>query len=151
MGLISEIVTPLYQAFRHLLRRTFTIKYPYVGLKPTERTIGRHSLNCDQCIGCGICANACPTNAIEVVEWKGKKTIQIDYGKCVFCEICVSMCPRKCLGITNDYELAAYDKTSLVYSPEQLSLLPKPIEGRKIVAVKLYETRGAGYEEVKRT
>jgi len=149
MGLVSEILTPLYQAFEHIFRRTFTIKYPYVALKPTERTLGRHILDPSKCIGCGLCANSCPTKAIELVEWKGKKHPQIDYGRCVFCEICVSMCPKGALGITSAYELAAYDKASLVYSPEQLSVPPKPVEGRKIVSVRFYEHRGAAHAEVK--
>lgn len=149
MSFILEIVEPLYLAFKHIFRRTFTVKYPYVALQPTERTIGRHSFDFDKCIGCSICANSCPADAIGMVEWKGKKCPQIDYGKCVFCEICVTMCPKGSLGITSAYELAAYDKASLVYSPEQLSIPPKPAEGRKIVAVKIYEDRGAAYEEVK--
>lgn len=149
MSVISEIVEPLVLAFKHIFRRTFTIKYPYVMLKPTERTVGRHSFDPTKCISCGICANSCPTNAIVMVEWKGKKAPQIDYGKCVFCEICVSMCPKGTLGITPDYELAAYDKATLVYSPEQLSMPPKSLEGRKLVKVKIYEDRGAAYEEVK--
>ncbi len=43
---------------------------------------------------------------------------------------CVDACPFDALYMTNDYELAAYDKMSLKYSPDQLTVPPK-LEGRK--------------------
>jgi formate hydrogenlyase subunit 6/NADH:ubiquinone oxidoreductase subunit I len=42
---------------------------------------------------------------------------------------CVDACPFDALFMTNDYELAAYDKMSLKYSPDQLAVPPK-LEGQ---------------------
>ena len=47
---------------------------------------------------------------------------------CVFCGLCVDACPFDALYMTNDYELSAYDKTSLKYTPDQLAIPPK-LEG----------------------
>ncbi len=146
MGLnIRGVLEPLYLGFKHVFKRTFTFKYPYTVLKPTERTVGRHSLDLEKCISCGICANACPAKAIEMVEWREKKYPQMDYGRCVFCEICVYMCPRTALGITNDYELAAYDKKSLVYTPERLIVKPDLIKGRRTVSVRIHAHGGPSH------
>jgi formate hydrogenlyase subunit 6/NADH:ubiquinone oxidoreductase subunit I len=136
-------------AFDHIFRKRLTIKHPFVLLKPTERTIGRHRLFLDKCIGCGLCVKICPCSTIKLVEIDGKKYPQIDYGRCCFCNFCVYYCPRQALRITSEYEIAAYDKTALVYSPKQLSTLPDLGKGRKTLIVKLFK-RGASHIESKR-
>lgn len=42
----------------------------------------------DECIGCGICVNECPAEAIEMVEDKA----EIDMESCIRCGICHSAC-----------------------------------------------------------
>jgi len=46
---------------------------------------------------------------------------------CVFCGLCVDACPFDALSMTNEYELSAYDKASLKYTPDML-MLPPPAE-----------------------
>jgi formate hydrogenlyase subunit 6/NADH:ubiquinone oxidoreductase subunit I len=49
---------------------------------------------------------------------------------CVFCGFCVDACPFDALYMTNDYELSAYDKMGLKYTPDMLAVPPK-LEGKK--------------------
>ena len=49
---------------------------------------------------------------------------------CVFCGLCVDACPFDALDMTNEYELAAYDKMGLKYTPDMLAVPPK-LEGKK--------------------
>ena len=49
---------------------------------------------------------------------------------CVFCALCVDACPFDALDMTNDYELSAYDKMALKYTPDMLAVPPK-LEGKK--------------------
>ncbi|MBS3796025.1 MAG: 4Fe-4S binding protein [Candidatus Thorarchaeota archaeon] len=46
-----------------------------------------------KCVGCGICAENCPTGAIRVVDG----TAQIDPSKCRHCGICVRVCPQNAI------------------------------------------------------
>jgi len=45
------------------------------------------------CSGCGVCAEACPADAITV--WDGKA--QVDVEACVECGLCVSECPTEAI------------------------------------------------------
>jgi formate hydrogenlyase subunit 6/NADH:ubiquinone oxidoreductase subunit I len=54
----------------------------------------------------------------------------ISVHNCVFCALCVDACPFDALDMTNEYELAAYDKMSLKYTPDMLAVPPK-LEGKK--------------------
>ncbi len=44
-----------------------------------------------KCTGCGICVNACPTNAISIKEGKA----EIDIEKCIRCGKCHDICPQE--------------------------------------------------------
>ena len=59
---------------------------------------------------------------------------------CVFCGLCVDACPFDALYMTNEFELSAYDKMSLKYTPDMLAVPPK-LEGKKY-KVKLDTEKG---------
>ncbi|MDG6911232.1 MAG: 4Fe-4S binding protein [Nitrososphaerota archaeon] len=67
---------------------------------------------------------------IEVEEDNSYVAANIAVHNCVFCGLCVDACPFDALDMTNDYELAAYDKMGLKYTPDMLAVPPK-LEGKK--------------------
>ncbi|MDG6914160.1 MAG: 4Fe-4S binding protein [Nitrososphaerota archaeon] len=67
---------------------------------------------------------------LEVQDDNSYVASNISVHNCVFCGLCVDACPFDALDMTNDYELAAYDKMGLKYTPDMLAVPPK-LEGKK--------------------
>jgi Ni,Fe-hydrogenase III small subunit/Pyruvate/2-oxoacid:ferredoxin oxidoreductase delta subunit len=64
--------------------------------------------------GCRDCAEACPTEAIRVVD----KAMTIDLGRCIFCPECESACPQGAITFTTDYRLAASRRDDLIVAAD---------------------------------
>jgi NAD(P)H-quinone oxidoreductase subunit I len=117
--------------FDHMQRRPITVQYPYEKLIPSERYRGRIHFEFDKCIACEVCVRVCPIN-LPVVDWEFDKQIKkkklnhysIDFGVCIFCGNCVEYCPTNCLSMTEEYELASYDRHELNYDNVALGRLP---------------------------
>ncbi|MBE7382465.1 MAG: NAD(P)H-quinone oxidoreductase subunit I [Leptolyngbya sp. SIO1E4] len=117
--------------FDHMRRRPVTVQYPYEKLIPSERYRGRIHFEFDKCISCEVCVRVCPIN-LPVVDWEfdkatKKKTLNhysIDFGVCIFCGNCVEYCPTNCLSMTEEYEMAAYDRHELNYDNVAMGRLP---------------------------
>ncbi|WP_320675554.1 NAD(P)H-quinone oxidoreductase subunit I [Prochlorococcus sp. MIT 1300] len=120
--------------FDHMRRRPITVQYPYEKLIPSERYRGRIHYEFDKCIACEVCVRVCPIN-LPVVDWvmnketkkKELKNYSIDFGVCIFCGNCVEYCPTNCLSMTEEYELAAFDRHSLNFDNVALGRLPTSV------------------------
>jgi formate hydrogenlyase subunit 6/NADH:ubiquinone oxidoreductase subunit I len=100
---------------RSLFRRPATTKYPFVKWEMPDGFRARPVVHTENCIGCKMCVRNCPAAAIQI-EDKGDKRFQatIDLGRCVYCGQCAFVCPKKTIELTKDFELAAFDRASLV-------------------------------------
>ena len=77
------------------------------------------------CVGCGRCARQCAHNAIEFVEYEGRRVANILHDSCVGCARCVGVCRDRgaILGadISNDRlscKIAAYAKAVVQNRPQ---------------------------------
>jgi NADH-quinone oxidoreductase subunit I len=123
--------------FRTMLTKTVTEQYPE-DKRPTEpRYHGRHVLNrhpdgLEKCVGCELCAWACPADAIYVEGADNTEearfspgerygaVYQINYLRCIFCGLCIEACPTRALTMSNEYELADDSRQDLIFTKDQL-------------------------------
>jgi len=124
---------------RTFFRRAFTQRYPQKGQKKVQapRFHGRHQLNrwpdgLEKCVGCELCAWACPADAIYVEAGENTdaeryspgerygRVYQINYTRCIFCGLCIEACPTRALTMTGDFELADRSRASLIYEKDRL-------------------------------
>ncbi len=94
-------------------KKTACRMYPVVPREWEERTRGSVGITVEDCIGCGICARACPTKAIDVDKKEGKWAIK--RMQCIQCSACVDNCPKTCLTMENLYTLPNTEKVVDVF------------------------------------
>lgn len=72
----------------------YTTKFPAVPYTPHEEFRGFPEYSPDDCVGCGTCAQVCPTRAIEVSDdpVSRTRTLRVDYGSCIHCGQCQEHC-----------------------------------------------------------
>src|SRR5216110_581392 len=110
---------------RNLFRPVQTIQYPEERRPLPNRTRGRHVLHryengLERCVGCYLCAGACPANAIYIEAEENTEENRVSAGeryskvfdvnmlRCIFCGYCQAACPTGAITLESDYKLAAY-------------------------------------------
>src|SRR4029453_1135179 len=127
--------------FRQIFKKPITQQYPEYKRPLYPRFRGRHRLHrhgdgLQKCIGCSLCAAACPADCIRVVAAEntpehrvsaGERyaaVYEINMSRCIFCGYCEVACPFDAITMGNDYELSDYDRSDLIFTKEMLLAEP---------------------------
>lgn len=85
-----------------------TLPYPFAPHPPEESFRGLPEVDVDKCIGCGACANACPSRLIRIVDVdQNRRRITRLFERCIYCGRCEEVCPEKAITMSDRSELAS--------------------------------------------
>ncbi len=140
----GETLRGLKTTFNRLVEGPDTVQYPEEKIPVYPRFRGRHRLHrfedsgLEKCVGCSLCAAACPADCIRVVAAEntpehrvsgGERyaaVYEINMSRCIFCGYCEIACPFDAITMGNDFELADYTRSDLIFTKEML--LAEPLE-----------------------
>ena len=124
--------------FGHLFRRKATVNYPEVTREFSDIYRGKHVLKRDdegreRCTACGLCAVACPAEAITMVaaerkpgeenlyrEEKYAAVYEINMLRCIFCGDCEEACPKEAIFLTKEIVRSDYQRDRFIYGKDLL-------------------------------
>jgi len=123
----KSLVTGLMITAREFFKPVVTEQYPYEvpTMTPLFRghieLIGNAETGAPNCVVCGMCQRACPSDCISLdgkkaEGGKGKvlTSYSLDFTKCSLCGQCVESCNFDALRFSRDYNLAGFDKNEFI-------------------------------------
>ncbi len=129
---------------RHFFKRKVTYNFPEQQRSFSPVFRGLHVLNRDaegreNCTACGLCAVACPAEAISMEaaerqpgeenlyrEEKYAARYEINMLRCIFCGLCEEACPKDAIYLSETFAPSDYERKQFIYSKQDL-LIPHPI------------------------
>jgi NADH-quinone oxidoreductase subunit I len=134
----GETLRGLKTTFGRIVEGPTTIQYPEEKTPVYTRFRGRHKLHrfedtgLEKCVGCSLCAAACPADCIRVVAAEntaenrvsaGERyaaVYEINLSRCIFCGYCEVACPFDAITMGHDYEMSDYTRSDLIFTKEML-------------------------------
>ena len=133
--------------FSHFFRKKTTISYPEEKREFAPVYRGQHVLKRDEngaerCTACGLCAVACPAEAITMVAEERKKgeeklyreekyasVYEINMLRCIFCGLCEEACPKEAIFLTDRIVPTEFKRETFIYGKDKLvDPIDKPID-----------------------
>jgi NADH-quinone oxidoreductase subunit I len=140
---IPSIMKGLSITLGHIFKKKSTTQYPEEKRSFSPVFRGLHILNRDEqgrerCTACGLCAVACPAEAITMEaaerkpdekhkyrEEKYAARYEINMLRCIFCGACEEACPKDAIYLSETVMPANYTRESFIYKKEDM-LIPNP-------------------------
>ncbi len=123
---------------KHLFKKKVTVNYPEVQREFAPVYRGQHVLKRDEngaerCTACGLCAVACPAEAITMIadernpgeeklyrEEKYAAVYEINMLRCIFCGMCEEACPKEAIFLTDKLVPTSFERNEFIYGKDKL-------------------------------
>ncbi len=145
---LPAVLKGMMITFRHMFTKNPTVHYPEQKRPFSPVFRGLHVLNRDEqgrerCTACGLCAVACPAEAITMEaaerldtetnlykEEKYAAKYEINMLRCIFCGLCEEACPKDAIYLSETFAPANTTRKSFIYGKSEL-LIPNPLTDKE--------------------
>lgn len=142
---IPAILGGLRITLNHFFKKKVTVQFPEQKREFAPVYRGQHVLKRDEngaerCTACGLCAVACPAEAITMTaaerkpgeeslyrEEKYASVYEINMLRCIFCGLCEEACPKEAIFLTDRIIDTDYVRQNFVFGKDKLV---EPINNR---------------------
>jgi len=148
---LINIIKGMVITFSHMFKKQPTVRYPEQKREFSPVFRGLHVLNRDEagrenCTACGLCAVACPAEAITMEaaerqegeehlykEEKYAAKYEINMLRCIFCGLCEEACPKDAIYLSETFAPANYTRKGFIYDKNDL-LIPNTLTSASALA-----------------
>lgn len=139
---LPAILGGMWVTLKHFLKTLFgksnSLRYPEVKREFAPVYRGWHVLKRDEqgrenCTACGLCAVACPAEAITMIaaerergeehlyrEEKYAAVYEINMLRCIFCGLCEEACPKEAIFLTDRIVPSDYVRKNFIFGKDLL-------------------------------
>lgn len=135
---LPAILKGMMITLSHIFKKTPTVKYPDEMREMAPVYRGQHVLKRDEagaerCTACGLCAVACPAEAITMESAERKKgeeslyreekyarIYEINMLRCIFCGLCEEACPKEAIFLTDRIVPSSFTRGEEIFGKDIL-------------------------------
>lgn len=135
---LPAILSGMGITFKHMFKKSATVRYPEVAREFAPIYRGMHVLKRDaqgreNCTACGLCAVACPAEAITMEAAERKKgeenlyreekyaaVYEINMLRCIFCGLCEEACPKEAIFLTDRIVPSDFERNEFIFGKDKL-------------------------------
>jgi NADH-quinone oxidoreductase subunit I len=135
---------------KHIFMKKATVKYPeqkraFAPVYRGQHVLKRDEAGAERCTACGLCAVACPAEAITMTaaerkpgeenlyrEEKYASVYEINMLRCIFCGLCEEACPKEAIFLTDRIVPSTFERNEFIYGKDKLvETMENPIDVSK--------------------